>query len=110
AGDILHFSEARDRLLAEGQEARMVAIADDIASAPPESAAQRRGIAGSFIVAKIVGAAVEAGADIDAAERLARRAVDATRSLGLAFSGCTLPGASSPNFEVPDGQMALGLG
>ncbi len=110
AGDILHFSEARDRLRAQGRDARLVAIADDIASAPPDAAAQRRGIAGSFLVAKIVGAAVEAGADIDTAERVARRAVDATRSLGLAFSGCTLPGASSPNFEVPDGQMALGLG
>jgi len=110
AGDILHFSEARDRLLAEGREARLVAIADDIASAAPDAAAQRRGIAGSFLVAKIVGAAVETGADIDEAERIARRAVSTTRSLGLAFSGCTLPGAAGPNFEVPDGQMALGLG
>lgn len=110
AGDILHFSEARDRLIAEGHEARLVAVADDIASAPTDAAAQRRGIAGSFIVAKIVGAAVEAGADIETAEGLARRAGDATRSLGLAFSGCTLPGAAGPNFEVPDGQMALGLG
>lgn len=110
AGDILHFSEARDRLIDEGYDVRLVAITDDIASAPTSSATQRRGIAGSFIVAKIVGAAVEAGADIDTVERVARSANDTTRSLGLAFSGCTLPGSTGANFDVPEGQMALGLG
>lgn len=110
AGDILHFSEARDRLVAEGRDVRIVAVTDDIASASSDAAAQRRGIAGSFIVAKIVGAAAEAGADMDKVERLAIAANDATRSLGLAFSGCTLPGSSEANFDVPAGQMALGLG
>jgi len=110
AGDILHFSEARDRMRADGHDVRLVAVTDDIASAPAEDAAARRGIAGSFIVAKIVGAAVQSGAGIDDIERLARRANDATRSLGLAFSGCTLPGSPGPNFDVPDSKMALGLG
>lgn len=110
AGDILHFSEARDRLRADGHDVRLVAVTDDIASASADDTAQRRGIAGSFLVAKVVGAAVQAGADIDDAERLAQKANAATRSLGLAFSGCTLPGSAGPNFEVPEGQMALGLG
>jgi len=110
AGDILHFSEARDRMRAEGRDVRLVAVTDDIASAPADEAATRRGIAGSFIVAKIVGAAVQAGASIDDVERLAQKANDVTRSLGLAFSGCTLPGSAGPNFDVPEGKMALGLG
>lgn len=110
AGDILHFSEARDRMRAEGQDVRLVAVTDDIASAAAGAAAERRGIAGSFIVAKIVGAAVQSGADIEDVERLARKANDATRSLGLAFSGCTLPGSAGHNFDVPEGKMALGLG
>lgn len=110
AGDILHFSEARDRMRSDGHDVRLVAVTDDIASALAEDAAERRGIAGSFIVAKVVGAAVQSGAGIDDVERLARKANDATRSLGLAFSGCTLPGAAGPNFDVPEGKMALGLG
>lgn len=110
AGDILHFSEARDRMRAEGHDVRLIAVTDDIASSSADDAPERRGIAGSFIVAKVVGAAVQSGADIDDVERLARKTNDATRSLGLAFSGCTLPGSAGPNFEVPEGKMALGLG
>jgi dihydroxyacetone kinase len=61
-------------------------------------------------VFKIAGAAAEAGLDLDEVERLARRANDATRSIGVAFAGCTLPGASEPLFTVPPGKMSLGLG
>lgn len=110
AGDMLHFSDAQQRLRAEGTDVRLVAVTDDIASGSVKAIAERRGIAGSFIVAKIVGAAVQEGVDIDEAERIARQSNDATRSLGLAFGGCTLPGADGPNFVVPDRQMALGLG
>ena len=110
AGDILHFTEAAERLRADGISVSTVAVTDDIASGSPDARDQRRGIAGSFIVAKIVGAAVEAGADLTTAERIARTANDSTRTLGLAFTGCTLPGVARANFDVPPGQMALGLG
>lgn len=110
AGDILHFTEAANRLRADGIAVGMVAVTDDIASGSSEARDQRRGIAGSFIVAKIVGAAVDAGADLATAARIGRTANDATRTLGLAFTGCTLPGSARANFHVPAGKMALGLG
>ncbi len=110
AGDVLHFGQAQQRLRAEGIDTRTVLVTDDIASAPVESTEKRRGIAGDLTVFKIAGAAAEAGADLDEVERLARRANDRTRSLGVAFAGCTLPGSDAPLFTVPDGKMALGLG
>jgi dihydroxyacetone kinase len=110
AGDILHFTRALERLRSEGVDARMVVISDDIASAPSESRAQRRGIAGSFIALKMIGAAAERGGSLDEVEDVAVRANDAIRSFGIAFSGCTLPGAAQPLFTVPEGKMALGLG
>ena len=110
AGDVLHFGQAQQRLRAEGVDTRTVLVTDDIASAPVESTEKRRGIAGDLTVFKIAGAAAEAGADLDEVERLARRANDRTRSLGVAFAGCTLPGSDAPLFTVPDGKMALGLG
>ncbi|MCZ2827724.1 dihydroxyacetone kinase family protein [Modestobacter sp. VKM Ac-2986] len=110
AGDILHFGAARDVLDADGVPARMVAVTDDIASGGDGEHAQRRGIAGSFLVVKVVGAAAERGCSLDEVERIARRANEATRSFGVAFSGCTLPGADRPLFEVPAGQVAVGLG
>ncbi len=109
-GDILHFTGALEQLRSEGVDARMVVITDDIASAPKESKEQRRGIAGSFIALKIIGAAAEQGRSLDEVEDIAVRANEATRSFGVAFSGCTLPGAAHPLFTVPEGKMAVGLG
>ena len=110
AGDVLHFGQAQLRLNAEGIETRTVVVTDDIASAPVDQIGKRRGIAGDLTVFKIAGAAAEAGLSLDEVERLAIKANDRTRSLGVAFDGCTLPGAGEPLFHVPAGQMSLGLG
>ena len=110
AGDVLHFGQAQLRLNAEGIETRTVLVTDDIASAPLDQIEKRRGIAGDLTVFKIAGAAAEAGLNLDDVERLAIRTNYRTRSLGVAFDGCTLPGADGPLFHVPAGQMSLGLG
>jgi dihydroxyacetone kinase len=91
-------------------DVRMVAVTDDIASGSVDERLTRRGIAGSFLVAKIVCAAAEEGQPLDTVERLAIAANEATRSFGVAFSGCTLPGADGPLFSIPAGRMAVGLG
>ncbi|PNH82819.1 dihydroxyacetone kinase subunit DhaL [Arthrobacter sp. AFG20] len=110
AGDVLHFGQAQLRLNAEGIETRTVLVTDDIASAPLDQIEKRRGIAGDLTVFKIAGAAAEAGLSLEEVERLAIKTNHRTRSLGVAFDGCTLPGASEPLFHVPAGQMSLGLG
>ena len=110
AGDVLNFGQAQQRLTAAGIDARIVAVTDDIASGSVDEIAKRRGIAGDLTVFKVAGAAAEAGADLDEVERLANLANARTRSLGVAFTGCTLPGAGDELFTVPDGMMSLGLG
>ncbi|MFC3493778.1 dihydroxyacetone kinase family protein [Glycomyces rhizosphaerae] len=110
AGDVLHFDQAQARLIAEGHDVRTVVVTDDIWSAPSDRKEQRRGIAGDLAVFKIAGAAAAAGYDLDGVERVARHANERTRSFGVAFTGCTLPGARAPLFEVPPGKMAVGLG
>lgn len=110
AGDVLNFGAAAERLRAEGIDARILAVTDDVASAPATDAARRRGVAGDLLVFKIAGAAAEAGLDLDAVMDLAGRANARTVSFGLAFDGCTLPGQAAPLFSVPEGQVALGLG
>jgi dihydroxyacetone kinase len=110
AGDVLNFGVAAERLRADGIDTRIIAVTDDIASAPAERANERRGVAGDVVVVKVIGAAAEGGYDLDGVMRVARIANDRTRSLGVAFAGCTLPGASEPLFTVPAGQMGVGLG
>ncbi|GAA1393133.1 dihydroxyacetone kinase subunit DhaL [Luteococcus peritonei] len=110
AGDVLHFGQAVERLKSEGLEARTLLVTDDIASAGPEEHLKRRGIAGDLPTFKITGAACEAGVSLDEAQRIFDKANQATRSYGVAFAGCTLPGADHPLFTVPEGRMGIGLG
>ena len=109
-GDTLNFSLAQEQLRALGLDVRTVRVTDDISSAPAERASERRGVAGDLVVFKIAGAAADLGYDLDAVERVALEANSRVRTFGVAFSGCTLPGADSPLFSVPAGKMALGLG
>ncbi|MFP5020875.1 dihydroxyacetone kinase family protein [Pseudonocardia phyllosphaerae] len=108
AGDVMNFGIAAERLRAEGIDARIVVVTDDVASA--EEIGKRRGIAGDFTVFKAMGAAAAQGLGIDDVERIGNAANDATRTLGVAFSGCTMPGERDPLFTVPDGHLGLGLG
>lgn len=108
AGDVMNFGIAADRLRREGIDTRIVVVTDDVASSPEEEL--RRGIAGDFTVFKALGAAASSGLDIDEVERIGRAANSATRTFGVAFSGCTMPGAAEPLFAVPDGHMGVGLG
>lgn len=110
AGDVMNFTLAQQRLSSEGIETRCVFVTDDVASAAVSELEKRRGIAGDFVVFKVAGAAAEEGYDLDEVERVAQWANERTRTMGVAFAGCTLPGADAPLFTVPDGKMGVGLG
>jgi len=110
AGDVLNFDAAQERLRAEGVPTQTVTVTDDIFSAPPAEKHKRRGIAGDLTVFRTAAAAAEAGYDLDGVTRVATLANERTRSFGVAFTGCTLPGAPAPLFTVPAGRMAIGLG
>ncbi|MDH2444672.1 dihydroxyacetone kinase family protein [Amnibacterium sp. CER49] len=110
AGDVLNFDQAQERLNAEGIPCRTVRVTDDVFSAGEDEREKRRGIAGDLVVFRVAAWAAEQGRSLEEVEALAARANDRTVSLGVAFSGCTLPGAEEPLFTVPAGRMAVGMG
>lgn len=110
SGDVLNFSAAAQRLRDDGVDARTLVVTDDVASAPATDASARRGIAGGLVVFKVAGAAADAGAGLAAVMEIAEHCNARTRTLGIAFAGCTLPGADAPLFTVPQGRMGVGLG
>ena len=110
AGDRLNFGVAAERLISDGIDTRVVWVTDDVASAAQDEQEKRRGIAGTFTVYKMAAAAAENGANLNEVERVMRAANAATYSFGVAFDGCTLPGADQPLFTVDDGHMDFGLG
>nr|WP_304438267.1 dihydroxyacetone kinase family protein [Cellulomonas sp. B6] len=110
AGDVMNFTLARDELRRRGVDAHFLVVTDDVASAPADEVDKRRGIAGDLVVFKAAGAAAAEGASLDAVVAAAEHANARTRTLGVAFDGCTLPGADAPLFTVPDGVFGLGVG
>ncbi|GHC15567.1 hypothetical protein GCM10007291_12220 [Gemmobacter nanjingensis] len=109
-GDVMNFTMAAEELAAAGTPVRQVQVADDVASAPVERRGERRGIAGDFFVFKVAGAAADLGEPLARVEALARKANDATLSMGVALGACSLPQTGKPNFEIGDDEMEIGMG
>lgn len=110
AGDVLNFTQAQEHLRATGIDVRSVIVTDDIASAATAERHRRRGIAGMLAVLKAAAVAADTGKSLDDVYRIAAEANNRVRTLGVAFSGCTLPGANRPLFEVTAGTMEVGMG
>jgi dihydroxyacetone kinase len=109
-GDRLNFELAAELAEAEGIHVLTVRGADDVTSAPPERSEERRGIAGIFFGYKIAGACAAAGHDLETVAATASRALTKTRSMGVALSACVLPDVGHPSFDVPEGEMEIGMG
>ena len=110
SGDNMHVKMAVRMAKKEGLTVKTVVCNDDAASAPPEEKNKRRGIAGEVIMYKVGGAAAASGKDLDEVIRLAQKAVDQTRSIGIGLTPCTLPAVGHPNFEIKPGTMEVGVG
>lgn len=110
AGDVLNFTQAQARLQERGIDVLAAVVTDDIASATAAEHYLRRGIAGALPVFKAAAAAAEAGVNLEEVCRIATEANYRVRTLGVAFSGCTLPGSQYPLFKVDQGKMAVGMG
>lgn len=110
SGDVMNFDLAAELALMEGLHTSTLLGADDVASAPPGQADRRRGVAGISLLYKVAGAKAEQGATMDEVVGVAERAIAGLRSMGVALSPCVVPAAGGPTFDLPDGQMEIGMG
>lgn len=110
AGDVLNFDIAAELAAEAGIEVRSVTIHDDVCSAPPSEKYKRRGVAGLVPVVKLAGAAAATVDSLDELERIARKAVDNTRTVGVATQPASIPGTGVPTFEIADDLIGLGMG
>ncbi|MBR0830986.1 dihydroxyacetone kinase subunit DhaK [Bradyrhizobium manausense] len=107
AGDRMNFEMAAE--IAEGRTATIVTD-DDVAVENSTHSIGRRGVAGTLIVEKIVGAAAEKGADLETCVALGTRVNARTRSMGVALTSCTVPAAGTPTFKLGEDEMEMGVG
>lgn len=110
AGDVMNFDMAAEMAAMEDIDVRTVLTTDDVASAPRERRASRRGVAGNFFIFKAAGAACDLGLPLDEVERVARWANERTYTMGVALAPCSLPQTRRPNFELGEDEMEIGMG
>jgi phosphoenolpyruvate---glycerone phosphotransferase subunit DhaK len=106
-GDVMNFDMAREMA---GTSVATVITDDDVAVETSTFSTGRRGVAGTLIVEKIVGAAAEEGRDLAALKVLGDRVNAATRSIGIALTSCTVPAAGRPTFDLAEDEMEVGVG
>jgi dihydroxyacetone kinase-like protein len=105
-GDVMNFDMAAE--MSEG--VMQVVTNDDVAVEDSLYTTGRRGVAGTLVVERIVGAAAEEGLALKELKDLGDKVNRATRSMGVALTSCTVPAAGKPNFEIADDEMEFGVG
>lgn len=109
-GDVLNFETAAEMVHAEGISVQNILIDDDVAVKDSLYTAGRRGVGTTVVLEKVVGAAVEAGYDLDQCADLARRVNSNGRSMGMALTSCIVPAAGKPSFDLSDNEVEIGIG
>lgn len=110
SGDIMNFSMATELIEIEGIPVESVVVKDDVAVPDSTYSAGRRGIAGTVFVHKLAGAAAELGYDLAGVKAVAEKTIANVRSMGMALTSCTLPGAGTVGFVLGEGEMEIGMG
>lgn len=110
-GDVLNFEMAAEMVAADsGTDVVAVVLDDDVAVQDSLYTAGRRGVGLTVLLEKVVGAAAEQGRTLAEVAELARRVSGQGRSMGMALTSCTVPAAGTPTFDLPAGEMEIGVG
>jgi dihydroxyacetone kinase-like protein len=110
AGDVMNFDIGAELAADEGIAVKTVIINDDVASAPLDQKQNRRGVAGLVPVVKLAGAAATQVDTLDELARIAQKAVDMTRTVGVSTKPGSIPATGAPTFDLSDDVIGLGMG
>jgi dihydroxyacetone kinase-like protein len=110
AGDNMNFDIAAEMATEAGITVKTVRVWDDVASAPPGSEEERRGIAGDLFMIKVAGGAASVLDRLDEVQRVAAKARDQVRTMGVAIAAGSIPETGEPTFELPDDEIEIGMG
>src|SRR5437763_10131718 len=109
-GDVMNFKLAAEDAADEGIDVESVLIDDDVAVEDSLYTAGRRGVGATVLAEKIGGAAAERGDDLASVTGVLRHVNAKARSFGIALSSCIPPASGQPIFDLPEGEMEVGIG
>ncbi|WP_438348495.1 dihydroxyacetone kinase subunit DhaK [Paenibacillus sp. FA6] len=110
SGDIMNFKNAAHLASEDGIQVDYVKVDDDIAVEDSLYTVGKRGVAGTVFVHKIAGAAAEQGMSLSQVKEVAQKAIDHTKSIGFAYTSCTVPAKGTPTFTLEENEMEYGVG
>lgn len=110
SGDIMNFDLAKELVEFEDINVESVVVRDDVAVEDSTYTAGRRGIAGTIFVHKVAGAAALKGYSLQEVKRIAQKACDNIRTMGMSMSACTIPANGKANFELGENEIEIGMG
>ncbi len=109
-GDKLNFNMASEMVEMDDIKTQTVLVADDICSSPEETKERRRGVAGMVYAFKVAGAAAEKMMTLEEVARIAQKALDNIRTMGVALTPCIVPLVGKPTFAIADDEIEVGMG
>jgi dihydroxyacetone kinase-like protein len=109
-GDVLNFKMAADEAAEDGIKVEAIVIDDDVAVQDSLYTAGRRGVGATVIAEKVGGAAAERGDSLDAVVSVIKQVNARGRSFGIALSSCIPPASGTAIFDLPEGEMEVGIG
>ena len=109
-GDVMNFEMAREMVEFDDIETTTALGRDDVASSPKDSADKRRGVAGIVYAYKLAGAAAEQMMSLSEVTEIAQKALDNTRTMGVALSPCIVPDVGKPTFAIGEDEIEIGMG
>ena len=110
SGDVMNFEMAKDMAEMEGIEVETIIVDDDIAVEDSTFTAGRRGVAGTVLVHKILGAYADQGKSLSEVKAAADKLVPNIKTIGVALTGATVPAVGKPGFVLADDEIEYGVG
>ncbi|MBN2653141.1 MAG: dihydroxyacetone kinase subunit DhaK [Spirochaetales bacterium] len=110
SGDMMNFKNAAHLATEDGIKVDYIKVDDDIAVEDSLYTVGKRGVAGTVLVHKIAGAAAEQGESLDSVKTIAQKAANSVKSIGFAFTSCTVPAKGTPTFSLEEDEIEYGVG
>ena len=108
SGDVMNFDMAQEMAQADNIKVATIVVDDDVSL--PDSQQGRRGVAGTVLVEKILGAAARQGYTLEQLLNLGQKVVTNTKTLGIALQAATVPAVGHPGFNLKDDEIEYGVG
>ena len=109
-GDVMNFDMAKEMAAMDGIDCEMVIVNDDVAVEDSSFTTGRRGVAGTILVEKILGAMADDHKSLKEIKEYADKLIKNVKSMGMAIKACTVPSSGTESFHLEDNEMEIGIG